>query len=286
MRVGDGSSGVMQGVETTARPQKLHPRGREEAHPRCASSGAALQAGAEGSAGGCCCDFPPPPHPLPSGTASTLCSAHAVWWVGGLRGLEKPGQCWEHCRQTEDREGVELPAELPHAHWVLGGFWTGPWCLLPKQHCLVLLSAAGGLPHPMPWALAGVPAPIPEPSSAHAEHTARLWPWLGPARSHLSPGLPLPALQPAGLPPPSLLPPQEDVCCGRSADMGGCTERAAGARPCTPTGRPGQRPFPCRSEDDNLPVGLLRCGKGSGWLAHSCRFQVLQVLQGLRHNLV
>lgn len=112
----------MQGVETTARPQKLHPRGREEAHPRCASSGAALQAGAEGSAGGCCCDFPPPPHPLPSGTASTLCSAHAVWWVGGLRGLEKPGQCWEHCRQTEDREGVELPAELPRAHWGTGGF--------------------------------------------------------------------------------------------------------------------------------------------------------------------
>lgn len=247
MRVGDGSGGVMKGLETTARLQKLHPRWRVEAHPRCASSRAALQAGAEGSAGGFCCDFPPP-HPLLSSTASSPRSPHAVWGVGGLRGLEKPGRCWGHCRQTDDREGVELPAELPRAHrgvlGVPGGFWTGPRCLLPEQHRPVLLNAAGGLPHPRRGHWPRGACSHPEPSSTRAEHTARPWPWLGPARPHLSPGLPLPALQPVVLPPPSLLPPQEDVCCGRSADMGGHMEQAAGARPCAPTSRPGQRP--CR----------------------------------------
>lgn len=225
-------------------------------------------------------------HPLPSGTAGSLRSPHAVWWVGGLQGLEKPCRCWGHCRQMENGEGVELPTELPRAHWGTGGvldravvFASQAALPCPAQCCrgAPTLHAMGTGP--------GVPAPIPEPSSARAEHTARLWPWLGSARSHLSPGLPLPALPPAGLPPPSLLPLQEDVCCGCSADMGGCTERAASAQPCTPTRRPGQRPVPCRSEDDNLAVGLLRSGKGGGWLAHSCRFQVLQVLQGLRHNL-
>lgn len=164
MRVGDGSSGVMQGVETTARPQKLHPRWREEAHPRCASSGAALQAGAEGSAGGGCCDFPPPPPPAQQHSRlPALPPCCLVGWGAPGAGEAWPvlGTLQADGGQGRGRAPSRAPV-CPLGYW--GGSGQGRGVCFPSSTALSCSVLQGGSHTPRHGHWQGCLLPSPSPA--------------------------------------------------------------------------------------------------------------------------